>query len=355
MGCTKKENIEVSLCVSGSYDGHDYVDLGLPSGTLWATCNVGSSLPEERGDYFAWGETATKTTYYWSNYKYADGPYDKLTKYCSKASFGYNGFTDNLTILQACDDAATNNWGADWWTPTYNDWQELYQNTTSTWTTYNGVNGLLFTANNGKNLFLPAIGSCWEDKVVCVGNSGDYWSGTLDTDDPLDAYFFSFTSDFSGIYTGDYRYFGRSVRPVHSGGNNGGGGGSNTTDYAALVYNSAWGGVDLADKYEMFFTFDYDAMYDQHIEGFIEFQYGYRGGDFEYGLVDATGTYTISGNVLTAKYTYVGFSDWHYGSTYGFVDGQSKTVTYTIQSCTDEKMVVKESATGTIITLEKLY
>ena len=139
----------------------------------------------------------------------------------------------------------------------------------------------------------------------------------------------------------------------NGGGNNGGGGGSNT-DYAAMIYNSLWQGVGLTNsKYELTLVFDYDMLYDEHTDGFIEFQYGYRGGDFEYGLVDATGKYSISGNVITAKYTYVGFSDWHYGDTYGFVDGQSKTVTYTIQSCTNDKMVVKESATDKTITLEK--
>lgn len=139
-----------------------------------------------------------------------------------------------------------------------------------------------------------------------------------------------------------------------NGGNNNGGGGGNTTDYAAMIYNSLWLGEGLPNSsYELAIIFDYDMMYDEIKDGFIEFQYGYRGGDFEYGLVYATGTYTISGNVITAKYTYVGFSDWHYGDTYGFVNGQNKTVTYTIQSCTNDKMVVKESATNKTITLEK--
>ena len=84
---------------NGTVNGHDYVDLGLPSGTLWATCNVGASKPEGYGNYYAWGETKTKTTYNWDTYKYANGNYDELTKYCNKSDYGNNGFTDKLTTL----------------------------------------------------------------------------------------------------------------------------------------------------------------------------------------------------------------------------------------------------------------
>ncbi|MBO4370001.1 MAG: hypothetical protein J5808_01395, partial [Paludibacteraceae bacterium] len=94
-----------NLSVSGTLQGHDYVDLGLPSGTLWATCNVGANTPEEYGDYFAWGETTLKSNYEWSTYKY--GTYNQLTKYCYKSDYGKNGFTDTKTTLDAEDDAAT--------------------------------------------------------------------------------------------------------------------------------------------------------------------------------------------------------------------------------------------------------
>ena len=97
---------------------HEYVDLGLPSGLLWATCNVGADAPEDYGDYIAWGETTPKTTYNWSTYQYCMGSYNTLTKYCNKTSFGYNGFTDNLTTLLPEDDAATANWGSGWRMPT---------------------------------------------------------------------------------------------------------------------------------------------------------------------------------------------------------------------------------------------
>lgn len=197
------------------YNGHEYVDLGLPSGTLWATCNVGATTPEGYGDYYAWGETRTKSTYDWSTYKYANGDYDQLTKYCSNSSYGYNGFTDNLTVLQSSDDAATANWGNGWCMPTKEQWVELYQNTTHTWTTQNGVNGRLFTANNGNSLFLPAAGYRWDDELYNVGSLGNYWSSSLYTDYPYDAWGFYFSSDDFGMYF-NYRLIGRSVRAVRS-------------------------------------------------------------------------------------------------------------------------------------------
>ena len=95
-----------------------YVDLGLPSGTLWAAYNVGAEAPEEYGDYFAWGETQPKNDYSWATYKYSVGDKYHLTKYCNVAEFGNEGFVDNLFFLQPTDDAATVNWGGNWRTPT---------------------------------------------------------------------------------------------------------------------------------------------------------------------------------------------------------------------------------------------
>ena len=99
-----------------------YVDLGLPSGVLWATYNVGAEYPEAYGNHFAWGETQPKDTYNWNNYQYCNGSNNTLTKYCNNSSYGFNGFTDNLTMLLPEDDAATANWGADWRMPTKNEW-----------------------------------------------------------------------------------------------------------------------------------------------------------------------------------------------------------------------------------------
>ena len=197
----------------GSGDEHAYVDLGLPSGTLWATCNVGADTPEGYGDYFAWGETQPKTTYNWITYRYCNGSFDQLTKYCSNSSYGYNGFTDDLTVLQPNDDAATANWGGGWCMPTEAQWRELCQNTTATWTTQNGVNGRLFTASNGSSLFLPAAGYRWDGELYYAGDFGDYWSSSLDTDNPSDAWYFDFNSYNTFVGSGG-RYYGISVRAV---------------------------------------------------------------------------------------------------------------------------------------------
>ncbi len=194
---------------------HDYVDLGLPSGTLWATCNVGANSPEEYGDYFAWGETAPKDDYIWTTYKYCNGGYAKLTKYCNKSDYGNNGFTDNLTTLVPSDDAATANWGSDWCMPSDDQWEELLENTTNVWTIQNGVNGMLFTGNNGNSLFLPAAGLRWDSYLDDGGSNGDYWSSSLFTGSPVGAWHFGFGSDGFDMSL-DYRISGRSVRAVRS-------------------------------------------------------------------------------------------------------------------------------------------
>ena len=192
---------------------HTYVDLGLPSGTLWATCNVGADTPEDYGDYFAWGEIQPKDTYNWSTYQYCMGSYNTLTKYCYSSSYGYNGFTDNLTTLLPEDDAATANWGSGWRMPTKEEFQELSNNTTVTWTQQNGINGRLFTASNGNSLFLPAAGCRWDDELGYVGHDGNYWSSSLNSDNPRYAWYLFFDSGY-GSATNPYRIFGFSVRPV---------------------------------------------------------------------------------------------------------------------------------------------
>ena len=197
-------------------DPNSYVDLGLPSGLLWATCNVGADSPEDYGDYFAWGETQPKDYYDWSTYQHCMGGMgdnDMLTKYCNDANYGYNGFTDNLTTLLPEDDAAAANWGIGWRMPTKEEFEELDNNTTVTWTQQNGVNGRLFTAANGNSLFLPAAGDRWVDELYDVGDWGYYWSSSLDTDHPDYAWSFNFDSGYYGMYNYD-RYYGFTVRPV---------------------------------------------------------------------------------------------------------------------------------------------
>ncbi len=199
---------------------HEYVDLGLPSGTLWATCNIGASSPEEYGDYFAWGETSGyndgKTNFSWSTYTYCEGSETTLTKYCNNSSYGYNGFTDTLTELELSDDAAYVNWGSNWRMPSIDQFEELINSsyTTTTWTTQNGVNGRLITSNqNGNSIFLPAAGYRYDTSLYYAGSNDGYWSRTLSTGTPDVAWNLYF--DSSGVGTDYYyRYVGQSVRPV---------------------------------------------------------------------------------------------------------------------------------------------
>ena len=211
------EEVSFTTLNDGGGDTHEYVDLGLPSGLLWATCNVGADTPEGYGDYFAWGETTPKDTYNWSTYQHCNGSQNTLTKYCNNSGYGYNGFTDNLTTLLPEDDAATANWGNGWRMPTLEEWQELYNYTSGTWTTQNGVYGWLFTAANGNSLFLPAAGYRGSSSLLNAGSYGGYWSSSLYADGPRYAWDFYFFSGASYI-SGHYRDIGQSVRPVRSSG-----------------------------------------------------------------------------------------------------------------------------------------
>ena len=200
---------------------HEYVDLGLPSGTLWATCNIGANNPEEYGDYFAWGETEGyndgKTDFSWSTYKWCKGSYDMLTKYCGWGEYGYNGFTDNKTELDLEDDAAYVNWGPEWRMPTYEQFRELYNsNTTTEWTTQNGVYGRKITSKaNGNSIFLPAAGYRSNSSLNCVGSHGFYRSRTLCSDLSYRAWHLIFRTSYISMEDYD-RCLGQSVRPVRS-------------------------------------------------------------------------------------------------------------------------------------------
>ncbi len=217
VGCKPEDEPNNGGGNGGNTETQGYVDLGLPSGTLWATCNVGATTPEGYGDYFAWGETTPKITYNWSTYKYCHGGdgWHTLTKYCNDASCGYNGFTDNLTVLQPSDDAATANRSSEWCMPTKVQWEELYNNTISRWTSQNGVNGRLFTASNGRSIFLPAAGYRGDGELNFSGDWGYYTSSSLNTDCPGYAWLFGFNPDDCSVY-GNNRDYGRSVRAVRS-------------------------------------------------------------------------------------------------------------------------------------------
>ncbi len=203
--------------VSFTTEVGDWVDLGLPSGLLWATRNVGASSPEDYGDYFAWAETQPKSYYGWITYLYTcnNDDWGGLTKYCNDSDYGCNGFTDNLTILQPGDDAATANWGSGARMPTRQEWEELEDYCSSVWTTQNGVNGRRFTGPNGNTLFLPAAGYRMNAEISIVGSGGYYWSSSLYMD-PSGAWYFYFYSNYAGVFNGCQRRNGHSVRAVRS-------------------------------------------------------------------------------------------------------------------------------------------
>ena len=199
--------------IDDPYTGHEYVDLGLPSGIKWATCNVGATTPEEYGDYFAWGETEPKDNYSLTTYKYCNGSSSTMTKYCTSSSYGT---VDNKTELELEDDAAHVNWGGNWRMPTKAEQDELRNtsNCTWTWTTQNGVKGYKVTSKkNGNYIFLPAAGYRLDGNLSSAGSYGYYWSSSLSTSYGNDAYYVNFNSSF--VYLSSYyRCNGHSVRAV---------------------------------------------------------------------------------------------------------------------------------------------
>lgn len=185
---------------------YEYVDLGLPSGLKWATCNVGASAPEEYGDYYAWGEIETKDRYSEETYEY------------SHTGIDADGFEvkiwDDLGDISGTDyDVAHQKWGGAWRMPTKSEFVELKDNCTWTSVKMNNINGYKVTGTNGNWIFLPAAGYRRNTSLYCGGSIGYYWSSSPYPNDPSNAYYLSFDSS---IYPSAYnnRYYGQSVRPV---------------------------------------------------------------------------------------------------------------------------------------------
>lgn len=189
-------NISVSCGVTVKnphIGGHEYVDLGLPSGLKWASCNIGATKPEEYGDYYAWGETETKTEYASKNYKWYNG---------SSSIEKYNSNNDNLELE---DDVAHIKYGDGWRMPTPEECKELVSNCTVQESKRNGVNGYMFTSKiNGNSIFLPKAGRKFENSSYYVTESGYYWTSRLG----------KFFRD--GVFDNNNYYCGYSIRPVHS-------------------------------------------------------------------------------------------------------------------------------------------
>ncbi len=190
---TITEDIEIKANFKDKYNGHEYVDLGLS--VKWATCNVGATAPEGYGNYYAWGETTTKSSYTSGNYTFS--------------------FLNPKTLLLSVD-AARVNWGGDWRMPTGDEMEELMDtnNCTWEWTTQNGVKGYKVTSKkNGNSIFLPAAGYRNISNLYDAGSGGYYWSSSILTYRPyyVDGFTFSANCPFMDCYD---RFNGRSVRPV---------------------------------------------------------------------------------------------------------------------------------------------
>ena len=196
-------------------NGYDYVDLGLPSGALWATCNVGADKPADYGLYFQWGDTK-------GYIKDQVGKGEEQKKFASDESdykFGvypnYTKYTTTGATLDLEDDAAHVNMGGSWHMPTPDQIKELTANTTSTWTTKDGVNGRLFTSKKDgtKSIFIPAAGDAWDGSVHYSGDYGSVWSAMLDTDDVIGGQLLGFYSGNVNLLNDD-RFSGLSVRGI---------------------------------------------------------------------------------------------------------------------------------------------
>ena len=193
---------------TGSLNGHEWVDLGLPSGLKWATCNVGAKTPEQYGNYYAWGETKPKDEYTQANSE---------TYGLTNSELQSHGYIDEDGHLTPLHDAATANWGEGWRMPTRIELEELDSRCTWEWTYQNGVKGYKVTGPNGNSIFLPAAGY-WSGtsyySATCVDTYSYYWSSTPYSSNTNSAYFLQLRS--SGLYVNivSSRNYGCTVRPV---------------------------------------------------------------------------------------------------------------------------------------------
>lgn len=194
------------------------IDMGLPSGTKWASMNLGASNPTDAGLYYAWGETegynadgSDDHLFAWAYYKWCKGTRSSQTKYCTSRAYGT---LDNKTVLELADDAAYMNWGGEWRIPTNDEMKELIDNTVNEWTEQDEVEGYKFTSTStGNSIFFPAKGcrvseSHYEDGTDCY-----YWLSSVDQPNPYAARYLRF---YAGrvFLASMFRYYGMNIRPV---------------------------------------------------------------------------------------------------------------------------------------------
>ena len=197
------EEVAVSAVVAKIVDyfpENVYVDLGLS--VKWATCNVGANTPEEYGDYYAWGEVETKESYEPNNYKFVNG----------------GSAVNDKNTLDIENDVAHKEWGGKWRMPSREEFDELIQNCTWTWTTQKGVNGFLVTSNKpgytDHSIFLPAAGLRSLSELRLSGNIGFYWTTTPSEHFAESACFLYITPGFKSLYESAARNQAHTVRPV---------------------------------------------------------------------------------------------------------------------------------------------
>lgn len=163
--------VRLVLALQRDEASHTYVDLGLPSGTLWATCNVGGNSPSDYGGYYAWGETKEKGVYSWSSY------FDSVNG--SSVRFHNYSTTAATSIVGTTDDVARVQWGPDWQMPTLEQYTELKAYCRWTSTQQDGVAGMLITGRNGNSIFMPRAGNKQGSTAYHVGTNFYYWAGEL--------------------------------------------------------------------------------------------------------------------------------------------------------------------------------
>lgn len=207
------EEEEARRKYEGSINGHDYVDLGLPSGLKWATCNVGAAKPENNGLYFSWGEIAPRSSF--STEKH-------ITYGVKRSKLLSQNIIDSSGNLTVANDAVRANWGGSWRMPTYDEYYELKKNCQFTWVNEENIVGLRVTGPNGRSIFFPAAKRIFSDKLDCTyfwsGDYGCYWSGSAQDmrykDGKTGSYSFSFADDGAFNLSLEDRYIGLTVRPV---------------------------------------------------------------------------------------------------------------------------------------------
>jgi len=208
------------------------IDLGLPSGTLWANMNVGAKAQNEYGLYFAWGDTKGYSAesghaFTWETYKWmaaGQSSWEHITKYTTEDdetegdwyNMDYEFIGDGNTQLSLEDDAARANWGGQWAMPTIEHIRELKKYTTSEWTTLKGVVGRKFTSKqNGNAIFLPAAGYMGSKGIDQQETTGNYWSSSLSSSTSIASELW-FKSTLADPFSSS-RNYGQSIRPIIKG------------------------------------------------------------------------------------------------------------------------------------------